>query len=178
MSVPASKHSAVLETTVMNIVHRLSHDRLGGVLEAVRRTTINLLNGNGHAHLKNWSFMSSPEGKVQLTPAFDVVPTFLYGDNTMALAFGNTKKRPTSSGFRRFERAAGALQVSSQVVLSEVTTTVQRALKIWPDLLTETPLPAEARRRLLERLPKLRLVQEISPGLQTAPASDRDGRRK
>ena len=171
------KYTKANETTIMNVVHRFSDDPLGGVLEAVRRITVNILIGNGDAHLKNWSFLYSPEGKVQLTPAYDVVPTFLYGDDTMALEFGNTKT-PYIMGLRRFERAAGALQVSSKIVLSEVTRTVKRALEVWPDLLKDMPLPPEARKRLLERLPRLRLVQEISPGYQVALAADSEGRGK
>ena len=155
------KYFKANETTIMNVVHRFSDDPIGGLLEAVRRITVNLLIGNGDAHLKNWSFLYPHDGKVQLTPAYDIVPTFLYGDDTMALAFGNTKT-PSIVGLRRFERAAGAMQVSSKVVLSEVRRTVQQALKVWPDLLEDLPLPVDGRRQLLARLPKLRLVQEVS----------------
>ena len=162
------KYVMANETTLLNIVHRFSDDPVGSVLEAVRRITVNLLLGNGDAHLKNWSFLYPRDGKVQLTPAYDVVPTFLYGDDTLALEFGNTRT-PYIVGLRRFERAAGAVQVNPKVVLSEVRRTVRQALEVWPDLLDDMPLPAEARKRLLERLPKLRLVQEVSPGYQLAP---------
>ncbi len=157
------KYFKANETTILNVVYRFSDDPMGSILEAVRRITVNLLLGNGDAHLKNWSFLYPRDGKVRLTPAYDVVPTFLYGDDTMALEFGNTKT-PYIVGLRRFERAAGAVHVSAKVVLDEVRRTVRRALAVWPDLLEGMPLPADGRRRLLERLPTLRLVQEISPG--------------
>ncbi len=165
------KYSKANETTILNVVHRFSDDPIGGVLEAVRRTTVNLLLGNGDAHLKNWSFLYRRDGKVQLTPAYDVVPTFLYGDDTMALEFGNTRT-PYVVGLHRFERAAGALKFNPKVVLNEVQKTVKQALEAWPDLLDAAPLPLDGRKRLLARLPKLRLVQEISPGYRPALSPD------
>ncbi len=168
------KYFKANETTILNVVHRFSDDPIGGVLEAVRRITVNLLLGNGDAHLKNWSFLYSRDGKVQLTPAYDVVPTFLYGDDTMALEFGNTKT-PYIVGLRRFERAAGAVHVNAKVVLDEVRR--DRESRPWRSgriLLKTMPLSADGRKRLLERLPRLRLVQEISPDYRCAQPRSRN----
>ena len=169
------KYFKANETTIINVVHRFSDDPISGLLEAVRRITVNLLLGNGDAHLKNWSFLYSQKGKVQLTPAYDLVPTFLYGDDTMALEFGNTKT-PYNIGLRRFERAAGAVHVDAKVVMDEVRRTVRQALAVWPDLLKTMPLSADGRLRLLERLPRLRLVQEISPDFRVTLSPDPETR--
>lgn len=55
---------------------------------------------------------------------------------------------------------------------------MKQALKVWPDLLEELPLPVKDRKRLLDRLPKLRLVQEVSPEFQIALAPDPERREK
>jgi serine/threonine-protein kinase HipA len=154
------KYTKGNEATVMNIVHRFSADPRGELLETVRRVVVNILLGNGDAHLKNWSFLYPDAGDIALSPAYDLVPTFLYGDDEMALPLGNNKN-PYTVGLRRFERAAGLLNVEPKVLVKEVKATVEKALAVWPQLLKELPLTEEANRKLVDRLSKLQLVREI-----------------
>ena len=154
------KYTKGNEATVMNIVHRFSADPRGDLLEAVRRIVVNILLGNGDAHLKNWSFLYPDAGDVALSPAYDLVPTFLYGDDELALPLGNNKN-PYTVGLRRFERAAGLLKVEPKVLIKEVKSTVEKALIVWPGLLKDLPLTDEASRSLTDRLYRLQLVREI-----------------
>ncbi|TDQ14848.1 type II toxin-antitoxin system HipA family toxin [Phyllobacterium brassicacearum] len=154
------KYTKGNEATVMNIVHRFSADPRGELLEAVRRIVVNILIGNGDAHLKNWSFLYPDAGDISLSPAYDLVPTFLYGDDDMALPFGNNNN-PYTVGTRRFERAAGLLKVDPKLLVKEVRLTVEKALDIWPGLLKDLPLTSDANRPIINRLDKLQLVREI-----------------
>ncbi|MEK1852266.1 MAG: HipA domain-containing protein [Phyllobacterium sp.] len=154
------KYTKGNEATVMNIVHRFSADPRGELLEAVRRIVVNILLGNGDAHLKNWSFLYPDAGDIALSPAYDLVPTFLYGDDEMALPLGNNKN-PYTVGLRRFERAAGLLKVEPKVLVKEVKSTVENAMDTWPGLLEDLPLTDEANRAIIDRLYKLQLAGEI-----------------
>ncbi len=154
------KYTKANEATVMNIVQRFCYDGRGELLESVRRIVVNLLLGNGDAHLKNWSFLYPRSGEITLTPAYDIVPTFLYGDAKMALEFGGTKD-PNLVGLRRFERAAGALKVAPKVIIDQVIDTVRKAVHSWPPIIDEAPLPSEMKGKLLSRLSTLSLVREV-----------------
>lgn len=154
------KYTKGNEATVMNIAHRFSADPRGELLEAVRRIVVNILLGNGDAHLKNWSFLYPDVGDIALSPAYDLVPTFLYGDDEMALPLGNSKN-PYTIGLRRFDRAAGLLKVEPKLLVKEVLGTVEKATDIWPRLLKDLPLTIDANRAIIDRLDKLRLVGEL-----------------
>jgi serine/threonine-protein kinase HipA len=97
-----------------------------------------------------------------LTPAYDVVPTFLYGDNTMALAFGGTRDAARVT-LRRFERAAGLIKVSPDLLAREAKRTVEAVLDVWPDAMKELPLPPEMRDHITARWRDLAIVNEIRP---------------
>lgn len=160
------KYTMGNDETMINIAGRFSTDRNGQILEAMRRVLVNILLGNGDAHLKNWSLMHR-NGETKLTPAYDVVPTFLFGDDTMALEFGN-RKNPYIMGLSMVEGAARLTQINPRILLRDARRTVDLALDRWPDLLRDMPLPADMKNRLLERLPKLKLVQEVRPSFTVA----------
>lgn len=52
--------------------------------QAVRRLVVNILLGNGDAHLKNFSLIYRDPKKPDLAPAYDIVSTIQYmpGDTT------------------------------------------------------------------------------------------------
>ncbi len=85
----------------------------------------------------------------------------------MALEFGN-RRNPYIMGLSMVEGAARLTQINPKILLKEARRTVDLALDRWPDLLRDMPLPADMRNRLLERLPKLRLVQEVRPSFTVA----------
>lgn len=149
------------DETVINIAGRFSTDRNGQILEALRRVLVNILLGNGDAHLKNWSLIHQ-NGEIGLTPAYDVVPTFLFGDDTTALEFGN-RKNPYIMDLGMVEGAARLTKINPKILVKEAKRTVDQALDSWPTLLREMPVPADMKNRLLKRLQKLKLVQEVRP---------------
>ncbi|MGE5514230.1 MAG: type II toxin-antitoxin system HipA family toxin [Bacteroidota bacterium] len=173
------KYTMANEETVYNVTRRFSGDWSGELLEAVRRTVVNVMLGNGDAHLKNWSLLHVPGGVPELTPAYDIVPTVLYGDTTMALAFGGTRDAARIT-LRKFERAAGLVKVSPDLLAREAKRTVEAALDIWPSVLGDLPLPQEMRQRIVDRWRDLALVKEARPtlapgiGIASAPREAED----
>ena len=157
------KYTMANEETVYNMTRRFTGDWSGNLLEGVRRTVVNVLIGNGDAHLKNWSLIHPPGGGApELTPAYDVVPTILYGDNTMALAFGGTKDAARVT-LHRFARAAGLVKVSPDLLVREAKRTVEAALDVWPDAMKNLPLPLEMCDRITARWRDLDLVKDVRP---------------
>jgi serine/threonine-protein kinase HipA len=101
--------------------------------------------GNGDSHLKNWSFIF-PDGRTpELSPAYDIAPTFYYGDDRMALQFGKTL---AVVNLRRFQRLAGLADLDIDLVLREVKLTMEEIFDVWPGLLPQLPTPADLPRSL------------------------------
>ena len=148
--------------TMLNIVRRLATDWRGQLLEGVRRVAIDLMIGNGDAHLKNWSFIYRDGLHAELSPAYDIVPTFIYGDGTLALPFGGTRN-PLLITLHRFERAAGLLKVDPKLITKEVRLTVEKILDSWPREMKNLPLPLEMQKAITNRWQQMTLVGEIRP---------------
>jgi serine/threonine-protein kinase HipA len=157
------RYTMANDETVLNIVRRFSGDWAGNLLEAVRRMVVNIMLGNGDAHLKNWSFLYPSGERPRLTPAYDLVPTCLYGDATMALAFGGTRT-PERMGLKKFQRAARLAKVDEDLLVKEARRTVENILDVWPEILETSPLPEDMRRRLMERWDRLQLVKDTRQG--------------
>lgn len=145
--------------TILRIIQRFSTDWRADVLEGFRRLAVDVLLGNGDNHLKNWSFIFPAPGEIRLSPAYDIVPTALYGDDTLALPFAGVR-RFSSLSLHQFDRAAGFLRLDPAWIRREVKTAVQRALDTWPAALADLPLSAADRDRLIARWADLTLVVE------------------
>ncbi|HEY7959582.1 MAG TPA: type II toxin-antitoxin system HipA family toxin [Sphingomicrobium sp.] len=155
------KYTMGTSETIANMVRRFSTDRRADLLEAVRRIVADVLVGNGDNHLKNWSFLFARPGEVRLSPAYDIVPTVLFiPAETLALRFAGTRRFEHVS-LHRFERLAGFLDLDPRLILREVRIAVERALDLWPAAAPEL-LGERRARRLLDRLPSLQLVQEVT----------------
>lgn len=61
--------------------------------EFFRRVVVNLLLGNGDAHLKNWSLLETGQG-LRLSPAYDILNTMLYPEFSTELALALGDERP------------------------------------------------------------------------------------
>jgi serine/threonine-protein kinase HipA len=147
------KYTIANEETVYNMIRRFTADWSGELLEAVRRTVVNVMLGNGDAHLKNCSLMYRTGGAA-LTPAYDIVPTFLYADSALALPFGGTRDAARIT-LRRFERAGGLVKVSP------VLQVIETILDVWPRKMEELPLPPGMREGILARWETLAIVDEV-----------------
>ena len=156
------KYTMANEETNLNMIRRFCGDWSGELLEGVRRIVANLMLGNGDAHLKNWSLLYPPDNPPELTPAYDLGPTFLWGDNNMALAFGGSRDAARIT-LHKFERAAGLLKVSPKVLADEAKRTVEAILDLWPSMLSDLPVAPPIKDRFLARWEEMALVREIRP---------------
>jgi len=150
------------QETCLKLLTRFAVDGAGAVLEGVRRVVVNILLGNGDAHLKNWSFIYSDTVHPSLSPAYDIVPTALYGDNTLALKFYGTHQAQ-GIDHRAFERAAKYLGLAAKAITDEVERTITCAAERWPALWekfrAELPLPTSFGPVLADRWATLALTR-------------------
>jgi serine/threonine-protein kinase HipA len=154
------KYTMATTETIIHMVGRFSTDRRFDILEAVRRVVADILVGNGDNHLKNWSFRFPAPGEIRLSPAYDIVPTILFQPrDRMALKFAGTNDFDIVN-LHRFERVAKYLNIDPKQMVGEVIKTVERALKLWPEV-APALLGDERAEEILTRLPSLRLVDEV-----------------
>ena len=103
--------------------------------EMTRRLVLNVLLGNGDAHIKNWSLIYRTPNKPRLAPAYDLVSTVAWTqhDQTIALNMAGTK-RFDAIGLDTFNAFFQRLGLAGQVreeLLTEVRTTTRRVLDVW-----------------------------------------------
>ena len=120
--------------------------------EMTRRLTLNVLLGNGDAHIKNWSLIYCTPNKPRLAPAYDLVSTVAWTqhDQTIALNMAGTK-RFDAIGLDTFNAFFQRLGLSGQVreeLLAEVLTTTRRVLDVWVGLYDGNGVPAGLMQRV------------------------------
>lgn len=149
--------------SVLNIVRRFSAQRDADLLEGFRRILVDILLGNGDNHLKNWSFVFEDGRHPRLSPAYDIVPTWIYDrDPTLALKFVGTSTAAAVNR-KRVQRAAGFLGMDVAAVERELRRMTELALDVWPKEMADLPLPEEHALALLGRLRTLTMVREYVP---------------
>ncbi|MCX8570826.1 type II toxin-antitoxin system HipA family toxin [Aminobacter sp. MET-1] len=153
------KYTAANEETVMNLAKRFGRGTKD-YLEIVRRTTVNILLGNGDAHLKNHSLIYEDGVNGALSPAYDIVATIVYdGSNELALKFRDSHDS-LNIGLARFQRAADLAGVPANVVKKEVTRTVEKAADTWGEMMDNLPLSGQHARIIMDRVKTLRLIED------------------
>lgn len=136
----------------------------GALREFTRRLAFNVLIGNGDAHLKNWSLIYRDPRNPTLSPAYDLVATFVYrppelGPEDMGLRFGRSRRFEDVrfSTFQALDR-----RLNAKAELADVARTlVDRVLDAWPvaaSLLTGQPDLC----RLIERQVRERAAQLLA----------------
>lgn len=130
----------------------LNVDGLGeaAVLELIRRITVSELIGNYDFHLKNIGVLHHPDGRIELSPAYDIVAYSVYINGTgHALAFAEGQPKRQSLGpatIRHFSNDTGISEVKIRNIVSEVCA---HAVDKWPGMIAESNLMPEQRERLL-----------------------------
>lgn len=94
---------------VGRLIRRFTGER--GLETFLRRVVFDVMVGNGDAHLKNWALLFPDRRNARLAPAYDIVPTFLYGyPEALALRFagGRTFRSIDLRRVRLFAQKVGA----------------------------------------------------------------------
>lgn len=142
------EYKAANYDTVGRLIFDLFPNRFEQLAEFVRRLVVNILVGNGDAHLKNWSVIYKDKVTPQLSPAYDLVSTIHYVQNdSLALNLGG-EKRFESIDESHFDRLARRMEAPPKFVLDIVKETVTTARKEWPGIIREVGFPENMRDRL------------------------------
>ena len=149
------EYKATNYDTIGRLIFDLFPNRFEQLTEFIRRLVVNILIGNGDAHLKNWSVIYKDKITPQLSPVYDLVSTIHYVPNdSLALNLGG-EKRFESFNETHFERLARRMEAPPKFVLDIVKETVVTAQKEWPAILREAALPEDMRDRLHQHWGKL-----------------------
>lgn len=132
--------------------------------EVIDRIVLNVLVGNGDAHLKNWGLVYEDGMNPSMSPVYDVVPTVLYvGGDDLGLNLDRSKRFEdvSTASFRRMGRITGYGEERAE---RRAASAVERVLDSWSAL--EDALPGRHYRELSRRLRSLPLS-----ALPTAPGT-------
>lgn len=124
--------------------------------EVVSRIVLNVLTGNGDAHLKNWAVTYPGGVGPALSPVYDIVPTVLYvSDDDLGLNLAGSKDFVwvTPGSFDRMAARAALQAGRTRRVAQETAERVRERWSLLADHLT-----AEAYTRLTRRLDTLTLA--------------------
>lgn len=138
---PGDKYKKANYEKIGRILYTESIDGLGDLQEMARRLIVNILLGNGDAHLKNWTVLF-PDRKVPaLSPAYDIVSTVVYipGDHYSALNMGREKdwNNITLNHFYYWIERVGPPKRVIERVLNDV---IEIATDVWPSMLKDLPM--------------------------------------
>ncbi len=129
---PRDKYTGNFET-VAAIAYR-GHDT-GSLEQFLRRMVFNVACGNGDAHLKNWTLLYVDPKVPQLSPAYDLVATFVYAESggreeDLGLKLGGSRRfEAVSAGaLRRLAHKIGADPEWTDEVVADA---VERTLAAW-----------------------------------------------
>lgn len=143
--------------TVANYVAALTD--VESVASVIDRLVLNVLVGNGDAHLKNWAFLYPDGRNPVLSPAYDIVPTVLYvaGDN-LGLNLGGSK-RFEDIDYTSFDELGRRTGFGVARARKQVSSGVDRVLSNWPIL--GDYLSKQNFSRLSSRLASLPLAKPV-----------------
>ena len=135
------EYKATNYDTIGRLIFDIFPERFEQLAEFLRRLVVNILIGNGDAHLKNWSVIYKDKVTPRLSPAYDLVSTIHYVQNdSLALNLGG-ERRFESIDESHFERIANRIGASPKFVLDVVKETVTAAQQTWPGIILESDLP-------------------------------------
>lgn len=150
-----SKYKYANFETVANVAAALVGIEV--VSPVIDRLVLNILVGNGDAHLKNWAFIYPDGRNAALSPLYDVVPTVLYIPNDdMGLKLGKTK-RFEEVDITSFDEIGRRTGFGVSEARRQAASATARVLDHW-DVLRQH-LPSRMFDRLTNRLKTLPLAR-------------------
>lgn len=158
---PSDKYQRVNYEQLGNVLYQSGAERLKDIQQMARRLLINILLGNGDAHLKNWTLIYSDAYSPHLSPLYDVVFTSAYIENdSLALNMAGTKQwsKITMKHFELWAAKSGAPWVAIKPHLIDV---MDLARNYWPKLLQELPMHFEHKEALKKHWQQLSVEFKI-----------------
>jgi serine/threonine-protein kinase HipA len=109
---------------------------LADVKEMTRRLVLNVMLGNGDAHIKNWSLIYDDPTRPRLAPAYDLVSSVAYTthDTSIALNMAGVKRFDQISldTFSSLFTRIGLHDQPREIMVEEARATARRVLASWP----------------------------------------------
>ena len=148
---PHEKYDCASYAQIARILYTFSGDPLADVQQFARRLLVNILLGNGDAHVKNWSLLYKDPVTPRLSPAYDIVATHVYvdGERHFALNLGKTKDwyQVCLSHFQVWSKKADLPWRAIKPHLDDV---MDKARDQWPSALRKLPMNDSHKRRLVQ----------------------------
>jgi len=145
---PSDKYQRINYEQLGITLYQSNSERFIYIQQMARRLLINILLGNGDAHLKNWTLNYRDDYFLRLSPLYDVVFTSPYIKNDrLALNMLRTKQwfGITMKHFERWADKIGVPWISIKPYLFDI---ISLARNNWPELLKNIPMNEEHKNEL------------------------------
>jgi serine/threonine-protein kinase HipA len=125
---------------------------LADLKEMTRRLALNVLLGNGDAHIKNWSLIYDDPRRPRLAPAYDLVATVAYTTHDTSIALNMAGiKRFDMIGLDTFSALFTRIGLRDQVredLLEETRATARKVSATWQAAFAAAQAPEHLTRRI------------------------------
>jgi serine/threonine-protein kinase HipA len=148
---PADKY-AVSAADIARGLAAVSTTPVVDILAWVRWIGFAYLIGNGDLHAKNVSVLRTPQGRVGISPAYDVLSTLPYGDRSLALKVDGRDSNLKRAGLVSFAERFGVRKVATLAMLDELCDGIVKHI----DDVGDVGLPAKATSHLARVVAKRR----------------------
>lgn len=146
---PHEKYDSANAEQIGKVLYQYTGDSLANVQQFARRLLVNILLGNGDAHLKNWSVIYPDKSTPELSPAYDILTTKVYmaGERLLALNLGGNKDwyKADLGHFKTWAEKAG---IPSRAIKPHLDDTLDKARALWPSALTDLPMQQNHKQQL------------------------------
>jgi serine/threonine-protein kinase HipA len=153
---PHDKYASANYEQIGRILYEYSGDNLTDVQQFARRLLVNVLLGNGDAHLKNWSLLYADQTTPRLSPAYDILTTNVYieDERQFALNLGKSKNWYQVS-LTNFQAWADKSAIPWRVIKPHMDEVLDKAKTLWPAALRDLPMNEGHKVKLVERWQRL-----------------------
>ena len=137
----ADKYHKASYEQIARLIYQNTYSGQRDVVQMAIRLLVNILLGNGDAHLKNWSILY-PDGLTpMLAPAYDIVFTKAYipAEQHYALNMAETKQWYAVS-LEHFRRWAKRADLPESPILYNLKAAIGKARELWPTALRDSPM--------------------------------------
>ena len=148
---PHEKYDSANYEQIGRILYQFSGDPLADTQQFARRLLVNILLGNGDAHLKNWSLLYTDHVTPRLSPAYDILTTSVYieGERNFALNLGKTKDWYQVS-YLNFQAWAEKSGIPWRAIKPHLAEVIDRAKSLWSPALKNLPMNENHKAHLVE----------------------------
>ena len=147
---PAEKYRHTNYDTIAKTIFHTFPDPIPDIQEFVARLAVNIMIGNGDAHIKNWSILYKDRISPSLSPAYDILFTRAYieSEDSIALNLGK-EKRTDQLTLMHFKTLAKRAGIDWQIIRGRLHETIEKARDTWPSLLYDLSMPKEHKKKLI-----------------------------